>query len=55
MTDYEKDLALKITTGKTVGHGIFMNEQEYKSWAARVYGVTEQRITELVRELLEGA
>jgi hypothetical protein len=54
MTATERELALKITTGQTVGAGIFMNEQEYKSYAARTYGLTEQRITELVRELLEG-
>ena len=54
MTDLERELALKITTGQTVGAGIFMNEVEYKAYAARTYGLTEQRITELVRELLEG-
>ena len=54
MTDFERDLALKITTGQTVGAGIFMNDVEYKAWCVRVHGVTEQRITELVRELLGG-
>lgn len=54
MTELERELALKITTGQTVGAGIFMNEVEYKAYASRTYGITEQRITELVRELLEG-
>ena len=54
MTTTERELALKITTGQTLGAGIFMNEVEYKAYAARAYGITEQRITELVRELLEG-
>ena len=54
MTTAERELALKITTGQTLGAGIFMNEVEYKAYAARTYGITEQRITELVRELLEG-
>ena len=54
MTDLERDLALKITTGQTVGAGIFMSEAEYKAYAARIHGITEQRITELVRELLGG-
>ena len=54
MTTTERELALKITTGQTLGAGIFMNEVEYKAYAARTYGITEQRITELVRELLEG-
>ncbi len=54
MTSTERELALKITTGQTLGAGIFMNEVEYKAYAARTYGITEQRITELVRELLEG-
>ena len=54
MTDFERDVAVKITTGQTIGAGIFMNDVEYKAWASRTYGLTEQRITELVRELLEG-
>ena len=54
MTPTERELATKITTGRTLGAGIFMNEVEYKAFASRTYGITEQRITELVRELLEG-
>ena len=54
MTATERELALKITTGQTVGAGIFMNAVEYKAFASRTYGISEKRITELVRELLEG-
>lgn len=54
MTDFERDVAVKITTGQTIGAGIFMNDVEYKAWCVRTYGLTEQRISELVRELLEG-
>ena len=54
MTATERELALKITTGQTVGAGIFMNEGEYKAYASRTFGITEDRMTELVRELQEG-
>ena len=54
MTDTERELAVNITTGQTVGAGIFMNAVEYKAYASRTFGITEKRITELVRELLEG-
>ena len=54
MTDTERELAVNITTGQTVGAGILMNAVEYKAYASRTYGITEKRITELVRELLEG-
>ena len=54
MTDTERELAVNITTGQTVGAGIFMNAVEYKAYASRTYGITEKSITELVRELLEG-
>ena len=52
MTSEERELMIKIRCQQRLGEGLFLNDSEFKAWAAKTYGITEARITELQKELL---
>ena len=52
MTKAERELMLKIRTQQTLGKGMFLNDVEFKAWAAKEYSISESRLTELQKELL---
>ena len=52
MTDKERELMIKIRCQQQLGQGMFLNDVEFKAWAAKTYGISEQRLTELQKELL---
>ena len=54
MTEAERELALKATTQMQVGNGLFMNDREFKAQFCKENGVTEGRLTKLVKALLAG-
>ena len=52
MTTAEKELMLKIRAQMVLGKGMFLNDVEFKAWAAKEYNITEARMTELMKEVL---
>lgn len=50
MTNAERDLCLKIRAQQVLGQGMFLNEVEFKAWAAKTYNVDEARLTQLMKE-----
>ena len=54
MTDAERELAIKATTQMQLGNGMFINDREFKAQFCKENGVTDDRLTELVRQLLDG-
>ena len=54
MTDQERQLAIKATTQLRLGNGLFMNDREFKAWFCKENNLTEPRLTQLVKDLLDG-
>lgn len=54
MTEQERQLATKATTQLRLGNGLFMNDREFKAWFCKENGLTEPRLTQLVKDLLDG-
>ena len=52
MTNAERELMINIRCQQQLGQGMFLNDTEFKAWAARTYNITEARLTELQKELL---
>ena len=52
MSPAERELMVKIRCQQQLGRGMFLNDVEFKAWAAETYGISEQRLTELQKELL---
>ena len=52
MTPAERELMIAIRCQQRLGQGMFLTDTEFKAWASRTYGISEQRITDLQRELL---
>ena len=52
MTTAERELMLTIRQQAVVGNGLFMNEVEFKAWACRTYNISEQKLTQLMREVI---
>lgn len=52
MTTAEKELMIKIRCQQVLGKGMFLNDVEFKAWAAKEYNLSESRLTELQKELL---
>ena len=52
MTNAEKELMIKIRQQAVVGNGLFMNDVEFKAWACRTYNIKEDRLTQLMREVI---
>jgi len=52
MTPAERELMINIRCQQQLGKGMFLNDAEFKAWAAKTYGISEQRLTDLQRELL---
>lgn len=52
MTPQERELMINIRCQQQLGKGMFLNDAEFKAWAAKTYGISEVRLTELQRELL---
>ena len=50
MTTQERDLCLKIRSQQVLGQGMFLNDVEFKAWAAKTYNVDEARLTQLMKE-----
>ena len=51
MTPEERELMINIRCQQQLGEGMFLNDEEFK-WACKTYNITEQRLTELQKELL---
>ena len=54
MTDAERALALKATTQMQLGNGMFINDREFKAQFCKENGITDDYLTDLVRQLLDG-
>ena len=52
MTPQERELMINIRCQQRLGQGLFLNDVEFKAWAAKTYGISEQRLTELQKEVL---
>ena len=52
MTSQERELMIKIRCQQVLGRGMFLNDVEFKAWAAKTYNISESRLTELQKELL---
>ena len=52
MTKEEKELMIKIRQQQVLGQGMFLNDTEFKAWAAKEYNISETRMTELMKEVL---
>jgi hypothetical protein len=50
MTNAERELCVKIRTQQVLGQGMFLNDVEFKAWAAKTYDITESRLTQLMKE-----
>jgi hypothetical protein len=35
-----------------LGQGMFLNEVEFKAWACKTYDVKEERLTQLMKEVI---
>ena len=52
MTTAEKELMIKIRCQQVLGKGMFLNDVEFKAWAAKEYNISESRMTELMKEVI---
>ena len=52
MTDQERELMVTIRQQQVLGQGMFLNDVEFKAWAAKTYNISEARLTELQKEVL---
>ena len=52
MTNAEKELMIKIRQQAIVGNGLFMNDVEFKAWACKTYNIEEDRLTQLMKEVI---
>ena len=52
MTNAERELCVKIRTQQVLGQGMFLNDVEFKAWAAKTYDITEARLTQLMKEVI---
>lgn len=52
MTPQERELMIKIRCQQKLGQGMFLNDVEFKAWACKTYGISEQRLTDLQKEVL---
>lgn len=52
MTTAERELMIKIRQQAVVGNGLFMNEVEFKAWACRTYNIKEEKLTQLMKEVI---
>lgn len=50
MTAQERELCLKIRAQQVLGKGMFLNDVEFKAWAAKEYNISESRMTQLMKE-----
>ena len=50
MTTAEKELMIKIRCQQVLGQGMFLNDVEFKAWACKEYGISEARLTQLMKE-----
>ena len=53
MTDQERELMLKIRQQEILGAGMFLPHPEFKAWVVKTYGISEAKLTQLQKELLE--
>ena len=54
MTSQERQMAIKATTQRTLGNGLFMTEPEFKARFCKDNNLTEPQLTQLVKDLLAG-
>lgn len=52
MTNAERQLMIQIRQQQVLGQGMFLNDTEFKAWAAKTYNISESRLTELQKEVL---
>ena len=52
MSPAERELMINIRCQQKLGRGMFLNDVEFKAWAAKTYDISEERLTELQKELL---
>jgi hypothetical protein len=52
MTTAERELCVKIRAQMVLGQGMFLNEVEFKAWACKTYDVKEERLTQLMKEVI---
>ena len=53
MTPAERQLMGRIRQQQVVGQGMFLNDVEFKAWACKEYGISEAKLTQLQKEVLE--
>ena len=54
MNARDRELALKATTQMALGKGIFTTEREFKEWFCKENNITDLKLTQIVRDLLDG-
>lgn len=54
MTEQERELMIHIRQQQVVGPGMVMGSSEFKGWACKTYDISEARLTQLMREVLDG-
>ena len=52
MTNAERELMIAIRCQQRLGRGMFLSETEFKAWACHHYNISEERLTELQKEVL---
>lgn len=50
MTQDERELCILIRTQWRLGYGMFVDDVEFKAWACNTYDLTEERLTQLMKE-----
>ena len=53
MTPQERELMVAIRQQQVLGRGMFLEDPEFKAWACKTYGITEAKLTQLQKEVLE--
>ena len=52
MTEAERKLMIQIRQQQVVGNGMFLYGAEFKAWACKTYGIKEERLTQLMKEVI---
>ena len=50
MTSKERQLVRDIRQAQRFGVGMAMSDGEFKGWAVQQYGISEEKLTDLMRE-----
>ena len=54
LTSYQRNIVTLISQQEMLGCGMWMNPEEFKSWACKEYGITREELTSWRRQLLIG-